>query len=124
MVSKRILKEKVYWLSSRNFFRGAKSIVMQISFVMQIFLLFSDKISGGQKSPRGANCLRGAPSCPPWKKASIYLEKFSEIVGIVHKIDSPQNQNNTLFEYFHNFLKHLGNYKQLTHKKERTTYCD
>ena len=36
-------------------FRGAKSIVMQISFVMLIFLLFSDQISGG-KSPRGVNC--------------------------------------------------------------------
>ena len=44
------------WLSSRNFFMGAKSIVMQISFVLLIFLLFSDQISGGQKSLRGANC--------------------------------------------------------------------
>ena len=32
------------WLSFRNFFSGkAKSIVMQISTVMLIFLLFSDK---------------------------------------------------------------------------------
>ena len=43
---------------------GAKSIVMQISFVMPIFLLFSDQISGRQKSLRGANCLRGAPPAP------------------------------------------------------------
>ena len=58
---------RVYWLSSRNLFSGggggAKSIVMQISFVKLIFLLFSDQISGRDKS-RGANCLRGAP-CPP-----------------------------------------------------------
>ena len=50
----------VDWLSSREFFRGAKSIVMQIYFVMLTFLLFSDQISGEQKSLRGgANCLRG-----------------------------------------------------------------
>ena len=36
------------WLSSRKFFGGAKSIVMQISFVRLMFLLFSDQISGGQ----------------------------------------------------------------------------
>ena len=48
------------------FFRGAKSIVMQISFVM---LLFSDQISGRGKSFQGANCLRGAPPSPLWKKA-------------------------------------------------------
>ena len=46
---------------SRNFFRGAKSIVMQISFVMLIFPLFPDQISGakvseGDKLPQG-----GAP---------------------------------------------------------------
>ena len=42
----------------------AKSIVMQISFVMLIFLLFSDQISGGgaKVSEGWANCLRG---CPP-----------------------------------------------------------
>ena len=58
------------WLSSRNFFRGGglKSIVMQISFVM---LLFSEQISGRGKSFQGgANCLRGAPPAPLWKKAS------------------------------------------------------
>ena len=56
------------WLSSRNFYQGeAKPIVMQISFIMLMFLLFSDQISGG-KSLRGegANCLRGLPL---WKKA-------------------------------------------------------
>ena len=58
------------WLSSRNFFQGAKSIVMQISFVMQFFLLFSDQISGGQKSPRGANCLRGRPLPPVEERQS------------------------------------------------------
>ena len=39
---------------------------MQISFVMLIFLLFSDQFQGEQKSLRGANCLRGvSPTCPP-----------------------------------------------------------
>ena len=52
------------------FFGGGESIVRQISFVMPIFLLFSDQISGGGKSLwGGGNCLRGAP--PLWKKASF-----------------------------------------------------
>ena len=37
---------------------GAKSIVMQISFVL---LLFSNQISGRGKGFQGANCLRGRP---------------------------------------------------------------
>ena len=38
------------WLSSRNFFQGGegKFTVMQTSFVIQIFLLFSDQILGGK----------------------------------------------------------------------------
>ena len=53
------------WLSSRNFFRGAKSIVMHISFVMLILLLFLDQISGGrQKSPRGQTVSGGRPLPP------------------------------------------------------------
>ena len=39
---------------------GAKFIVTQISFVMLIFLLFSEQISEGTKFSEGeANCLRG-----------------------------------------------------------------
>ena len=38
---------------------------MQISFVMLIFLLFSDQISGGQTAS-------GAPPAPLWKKASYW----------------------------------------------------
>ena len=49
----------LFWLTSRNFFRGAKSIVMLI------FQLFSDQISGRGKSLWGATCLRGAPPMPP-----------------------------------------------------------
>ena len=45
--SERCLK---YWLSSRNFFRGGKSIVMQISIVI---LLFSGQISGRRKFSGG-----------------------------------------------------------------------
>ena len=42
---------------------------MQISFVMQIFLLFSDQILGGQKSLIGERLLEGAPPCRLWRKA-------------------------------------------------------
>ena len=38
---------------------------MQFSFVLLLFLLFSDEISGEQKSPRGENCLRGHPAVSP-----------------------------------------------------------
>ena len=58
----RYVEQFSNWLSSRNFFQGkAKSTVMQISFVMLIFLLFSDQISGGDKSLWGGNCLGSAP---------------------------------------------------------------
>ena len=62
--------------SSRNFFSG-KSIVILISFVTLIFLLFSDQISRGQKSPRGGKTGSGerSPPPPPWKKAG--QDKFS-----------------------------------------------
>ena len=50
----------ICWLSSRNFFRGAKSIPMQTSFVMLSSLLYLDQTSGGG----GAK----APF-PLWKKA-------------------------------------------------------
>ena len=32
-------------------------------------LLFSDQISGGEKSPEEANCLRGGAPAPLWKEA-------------------------------------------------------
>ena len=57
-----------FWLSSRNFFRGAKSIVMQISIVI---LLFSDQISGRGESFREGKLPQGAPPAPLWKKARI-----------------------------------------------------
>ena len=54
-----------YWLSSRNFFRGGKSGVIQISFVMQIL---------GEGSHQGGKLLQGAPPAPcggkPEHKAS------------------------------------------------------
>ena len=59
-----------FWLSSRNLFRGAKSIVMQISFVMLIFLLFSDQISGGAKVSEGGTASGGRPL---WKKARVWV---------------------------------------------------
>ena len=49
-----------HWLPSRNFFRGGKSIIMQISFVMLIFLLFSDQIFFlGGKVSEGGKLLEG-----------------------------------------------------------------
>ena len=44
----------------------AKSIVVQISFVMLPFLLLWDQISGegGQKSPRGGQTSSGGAHCP------------------------------------------------------------
>ena len=56
----------------------AKSIVMQIYFVMLIFLLFSDQISGG-KSLRGASCLRGAPPGHPIEKSQSARPGFRRI---------------------------------------------
>ena len=48
--------------SSRIFFRGgAKSIVIQISIVMLIFLLFSDQLSGGRPP---APCVRKPGAYP------------------------------------------------------------
>ena len=48
------------WLAFfQKFFRG-ESIATQISFVMLIFLLFSDQILLS-RSLGGANCLKGAP---------------------------------------------------------------
>ena len=53
-----------FWLSSRNFFQGG-TIVMQISFVMLIFLLFSDQILRGTKvSEWGSLPERGASLSP------------------------------------------------------------
>ena len=66
------------------FSQGAKSIGMQISFVMLFFKLFSDQISGGS--------LRGGPAStphPPWKKASLI--RFAEKSERVWKIGS-QNE--------------------------------
>ena len=64
----RLPNARSTWLPSRNFFqRGAKSIVVQISFVM---LLFSDQILGRGKSFQGGKLSQGAPLAPLWKKAS------------------------------------------------------
>ena len=60
----RETQNRISMLSTRNFFRG--SIVMQISFVMLIFLLFSDQILEGDK------LLAGAPPAPLWRNARSY----------------------------------------------------
>ena len=64
-----------YWLSSRNFFRG-ESTVIQISFVMLIFPLFSDQTLGGGQSLRGGQTASGGTPAPPspWKKARIFIQ--------------------------------------------------
>ena len=62
---KTFMKSPASWLSSRNLFLGAKSIVMQISFVMLIFLLFLDQISGGAKVSKGGKLPQGGTPLPP-----------------------------------------------------------
>ena len=58
------------WLCSRIFSGWTKSIVMQISFVMLIFLLFSDQISRGRSLRGGqtASVGRPLPSSPRGRK--------------------------------------------------------
>ena len=73
----RQIAASIFWLSSRNFFRGAKSIVMQISFVM---LLFSDQILGRGKSFLGGQTVSGAPPCgrkPVLSAQSDTAKKYS-----------------------------------------------
>ena len=62
-----------FWLSSMNVFQGggAKSIVMQISFVMLIFPLFSDQISGGAKVSEGGQTASGGGGRPPVEESQI-----------------------------------------------------
>ena len=44
----------------QEFFQGgAKSIVMQVSFVMLIFYCYRTRFQGGAKVSEGASCLRG-----------------------------------------------------------------
>ena len=50
---------------------------MQISFVMLIFLLFSDQILWGQKSLSGENCLKGAPPSPAVEESQSTHAEFS-----------------------------------------------
>ena len=62
-------------------FQGAKSIVIQISIVMLIFLLFLDQMLGGQKSLSG-NCLRGRP---PVEESQIPVrDKTPSLLTFVH----------------------------------------
>ena len=56
---------------------GVKFIVMQISFVMLIFLLFSDQISGERQ--KGLQV-----PCSLWKKASSVLSFVKEILADKH----------------------------------------
>ena len=69
------------WLSSRKFFQGGKSIVMQISFVMLIFLLFWDQISGRTKVSEGGKLPQGAPPCPLVEESQLTLEFGNFLVG-------------------------------------------
>ena len=63
----------------QEFFSGGEYIVVQISFVMLIFLLYSDQISGRGKSLRGAS---------PWKKASMIgqLDGLCTVSFSVHTV--------------------------------------
>ena len=66
---------------------------MQIYFVILIFLLFSDQFfwGGGQKSLRGANCLREAPPALHVEESqtskrmriSGHLEFFFDVCAVI-----------------------------------------
>ena len=73
--------DHAYLAFFQEFFQAAKSIVMQISFVMLIFLLFLDQISGG-KSPRGQTASWGASL---WKKASLLYPEYLVITSISYR---------------------------------------
>ena len=71
-----------------SFFSGAKSIVMQISFVMLIFHCFRTKFREGQKSLGGCKLLQGGAPCPLWKKRDcLYLVKIRFSTVIRFQID-------------------------------------
>ena len=61
----------MYRLASfQEFFQGgAKSVVMQISFLLLIFLLFSDQILGEAKSPKGGQTVSGGRPLPPMEES-------------------------------------------------------
>ena len=64
-----------------GFFQAeAKSIVMQISFVMLIFLLFSDRISGGGKLPQVGRPL------PPVKESQNIIENFQTSMPVTREL--------------------------------------
>ena len=56
----------------QEFFQGVKSIVMQFSFVMLIFLLFSDQFSGGKSLWWGQTASGVAPPCPPVEESQAH----------------------------------------------------
>ena len=67
----KVMKAVVLFLSSRNFFKGAKRIVMQISFVILSFLL--TKILGkGQKSFGGGVGASGFRVHTPVREGQLY----------------------------------------------------
>ena len=72
---------------------GAKYILMQISFVMLIFLLFSDEISGEAKVCEGGKLPQGAPRPPcgrkPEKSPKMY--QTSKCKTAEHLIDQRIN---------------------------------
>ena len=78
------------WLSSRNFFQGAKSIVMQISFVM---LLFLDQISGRGKSFQGGQTASGGHPLPPCgRKPENESEFFKNSFETVFRASKSRNR--------------------------------
>ena len=68
---------------------------MQISFVMLIILLFSDQISGGQKSPWGENFLGGRPPPPRGRKPA--QSSSSPTASVIFVKYDCKNQNGQLF---------------------------
>ena len=56
---------------------------MQISFVMLIFLLFSDQISGRGKSPRGGSASGAFPAPPPPVEESQTVDVILKTIPLI-----------------------------------------
>ena len=97
----------------KEFFQeGAKSIVMQIPFLMLIFLLVLDHISGGQKSPRGGKLPQGGAPPPPVEESQFVDEMnscisdktFAELLKCFGTLKHSSNSTNISAESYQHFV--------------------
>ena len=64
----------LFWLSSRNFFQGGKIYCYANFFCYAI--VFGPNFKKGRKFSGWANCLRGAPPCPPVEESQLLFNIF------------------------------------------------